>query len=186
MILQIVRYNIHYKINRILYLTAFLIFIGSMFIDFGHYKKEMNESIFFKVLIFTPVTIWGIHLCMKRYTDIGVCLTDHHSITLKYKTGMIKEIELTELLFIYDGYRGKSIMAWNILFAGRHTKEGANNYLVFNNDYSNKVQIFLTKQKYKDLLNTFAELETAGVKTQKVHYAVFGFRNIINKIKPIK
>ena len=188
MFLHIVRYNIHYRINRILYLTAFfLIFIGLTIIahiDYRFYKK-MNDSIFVAWCLVISLTAWGTHLCMKRYTIIGECWTDHHSITLKYKTGMIKRIELKELLFIDGGYKGKCIMAWNILFAGRNTKEGANNFLVFNNDYSNKIQILLaSKKQYKAFLNKLSEFEAAGIKTQQVHYARFGFRNVLKKLKP--
>ena len=182
MFLQIVRYNIHNRINRILYLFFLSIFIGSILIariDYGYYKK-MYDSIFFTCCLLIPLTIWAIQSCFTRYKTIGVCLTDHHSFTLKYKAGMIKKIELTELLFIYDGYKGKYNDMISGLSTGIPVKEGVNNYLIFNNDDSNKVQILLrSKNEYKDLLNLLTELETSGIKTQTVHYKVFGFKNIL-------
>ena len=114
-------------------------------------------------------------------------MTDRHFFTLKYKTGMIKKIELTELHFIYDGYKGKDNDMITLLFTGIRVKDGVNNFLIFNNDYSNKVQILLrSKKEYKDLLYLLTELEASGIKTQTVRYKVFGFKNFLKKIKIAK
>jgi len=187
MILQIARCNIHYRINKILYLAFLFMFIGSIFIariDYGFYKK-MNDSIFFACCLLIPIFMWMIHAGMKRYTCIGVCIIDGQFINLKYNTGELKRIEIAELLLIYGGYKGKNNRVWNILFTGNITKDGDNNYLVFNNDFSNKVQILLrSKKEYKDFQNLLIELEASGIKTQKVHYAVFGFKDIYKKLTP--
>jgi len=162
------------------------IFVGSIFIariDYEYYKK-MNDSIFFSCCLLIPVIILGIHLWITRYKVVGVCSINRHSITLKYKTGLIKGVELSELLFIYDGYKGKENDMISLIFTGVRIKEGVNNFLIFNNDYSNKIQILLrSKKEYKDFLNLLIELEASGVKTQTVHHAVFGFKNILKKIK---
>ena len=161
-------------------------FIGSIFIariDYGFYKK-MSDSIFYACCLLILLTIFGIHLWITRYKVIGVCSIDRHSITLKYKTGMIKGIELTELLFIYGGYKGKDNDMISLICTGARVKEGVNNFLIFNNDYSNKVQILLrSKKEYKDLVNLLIELESSGIKTQTVHYTVFGFKSILKKLK---
>ena len=164
MFLRIVRYNIHYRINRALYLACLLIFVGSIFIArINHeYYKKMNDSIFFSCCLLIPLIILVIHLWITRYKVIGVCSINRHSITLKYKTGMIKGIELTELLFIYGGYKGKDNDMISLIFTGVRVKEGVNNFLIFNNDFSNKVQILLrSKKEYKDLLNLLSHSLTS-------------------------
>ena len=47
------------------------------------------------------------------------------------------------------------------------------------NDYSNKIQVFVSsKKEYKDLLNLLSDLEVAGIKTKRVHYLVYKLRSI--------
>jgi len=117
---------------------------------------------------------------MEKYKIIGICILDHHSICFKYNDGMIERIEFTELLFIDGGYKGKD-NGFNKLLTAHNTKEGANNYLVMNNDHSNKVQILLTsRQEYIKLKDYLASMQEYGVNAQKVHYMTFWMRNLTN------
>jgi len=119
----------------------------------------------------------------ERYTTtiVGACSLDLHSVCLKYKD-RLEYIEFSEIVFIYDGYKGKA--DWFYIFTFSTVKNGVNNYLIFKNDTSTKIQIMLnSKKEYQKLLDKLAELEASGIKIEKARYLFFEFKNIVKKLK---
>lgn len=139
-------------------------------------------SNFFLLLFFLVVLIAVIHgIVFEAYSKVGLCSIDLHSIRLKNQSNL-EDIEFSEILFIYGGYKGKDD-GFN-LFNYSNVKSGANNYLIFKKDTATKVQIMLnSKKEYQELLKKFSELDALGIKVEKVNYSIFEFRNIMKKIK---
>lgn len=176
MILNIAKYTIHYKINRILICVFFACIVSLCILQNNSYIKWFTLFLIFIVIFYYQLT--------KSNIVTGFITITKLSNGAEYCINQGIGSKLDSLIFVDGGFKGKERGVSLLFLPNSRFKDGANNYLIINE--ACKVQIMLKdKKEYQNFVDFLTEIQQSGVKVQKIHYLIFEIKRFCKLPKNI-